>query len=221
MAEVYGERPKMFTREWWSWFWMYYKWHTIIVIFVLFSVVLFAYQKSNEIKYDHNLTYRIQAMYIGEHGQNEIRKALEPKLQDANGDGEVHLFINGITISGHPAEAGLDVDLRTKHDLEFVNPYSYLYIYDTAEFDVITKTYDVAEIYLPVDEWAEELNAQAVTIGNGGIAYGVSLKDSKIMADCRMDSDDMFVFVKNDSIMKEKNEISRKNAIILANELIK
>lgn len=221
MAEVYGERPKRFTREWWSWFWMYYKWHTIIAIIAVLGITMGIYQKVTEVKYDVNLTYMAQAQYIGENGEKMLTNALLPFVEDVNGDGETHLYINEIVVSGDPNQTYMDVDLRTKHDLEFGDPYSYLYIYDTKEIEIIELSYGLAEMFLPIAAWCDKEDAE-VYIGNDHIAYGVSLKDSKIFKECMLgDSEGFYVFVKNDAIDEEKNEISQKNAIALANELIK
>lgn len=220
MAEVYGVKPKKFTKEWWPYFWMYYKWHTVIAVIAIFGIALGIYQKATEVKYDLNLTYMAQNIVIGKNGEQELIKALEPKMSDANGDGEVHLYINQINITGDEAQAYLDVDLRTKHDMEFGNEFSYLYIYDTNEFELIDGSSNLDEAYIDVSEWAGDIGEKAVLSGDGG-TYGVSLKDSQIMKQCGIDSDDLYVFIKNDSIDKEKNKIAEENAIILAKELIK
>ncbi len=221
MAEVYGEKPKKFTREWWPYFWLYYKWHTIIGIVAIAGIIMGIYQKVSEIKYDVNLTYMAQAQYIGENGEKVLTDALLPFVEDVNGDGEKHLYINEIVISGKPEQTYMDVDLRTKHDLEFGDPYSYLYIYDAKEIEIMELSYDLAEMFLPVETWCDKEGTE-VYIGNDNVAYGVSLKDSKIFKECMLgDSEDFYVFVKNDAIDEEKNDISRKNAITLAKELIK
>lgn len=220
MAEVYGVKPKKFTKEWWPYFWMYYKWHTVIAVIAVFGIALGIYQKATEIKYDLNLTYMAQNIVIGKNGEQELIKALEPKMSDANGDGEAHLYINQINITGDEAQAYLDVDLRTKHDMEFGNEFSYLYIYDTNEFELIDGSSNLDEAYIDVSEWAGDIGEKAVLSGDGG-TYGVSLKDSQIMKQCGIDSDDLYVFIKNDSIDKAKNKIAEENAIILAKELIK
>lgn len=220
MAEVYGVKPKMFTKEWWPYFWMYYKWHTVIAVIAIFGIAMGIYQKATEVKYDLNLTYMAQNIVIGENGEQELIKALEPKMSDANGDGEVHLYIDQINITGDEAQIYLDMDLRTKHDMEFGNEFSYLFVYDAKEFQFIDNSGNLDEAYIDISEWAGDIGEKAVLSGDGG-TYGVSLKDSKIMKQCGIDSDDLYVFIKNDSIDKEKNKIAEENAIILAKELIK
>lgn len=224
MAEKYGERPKKFTREWWKWYWMYYKIHTIIAVVAVFGIALGIYQKVTEVKYDLNLTYMAQASYIGNNGENELTNALLQFVKDANDDGEVHLYINQINITGDSAQTSYDINLRSKHDLEFSDPYSYLYIYDGAEFEMVEKNAGIVklgDLYLPVDEWAEIPDGTDTLSGSDGVVYGISLKDSKIMHECGIDSDDMYVFVKNDVLFEEKNEIAEASAKTIANELIK
>ena len=98
MAEVYGEKPKKFTREWWPYFWMYYRWHTIIVVVAIIGIAIGVYQKATEVKYDLDIVYRSQSLYIGENGEKELIDTLVPFMEDATGDGEVHLFFNQINI---------------------------------------------------------------------------------------------------------------------------
>ena len=44
MAEKYGTIPKRFTPEWWEYFWMYYKVHTIAITLVILAVAITVYQ---------------------------------------------------------------------------------------------------------------------------------------------------------------------------------
>lgn len=222
MAEVYGEKPKKFTREWWPYFWMYYRWHTIIAVVAIIGAIMGIYQKMTEIKYDLDIVYRSQSLYIGENGEAELIDALLPFMTDANDDGEVHLYLNQINLSSDPAQEFTNVDIRMKHDVEFTNPTFFLYIYDSKEIDMIEVSYSLAEMFMPAELWAENLPEDInVRLGNDNVAYGVSLKDSKIMAECGIDSDDLYVFVRSDAIGKDNNEIAKTNAMKLANELIK
>lgn len=221
MAEVYGEKPRMFTREWWPYFWMYYRVHTIIAVIAIIGIALGIYQKATEVKYDLDIVYRTQSVYIGESEEKQLIDTLLPLMEDATGDDEVNLFINQMNLSPAPEQEFANVDIRMKHDAEFVNPTYFLYIYDSAELDMIEVSYDFKEMFMPADLWADVPHSANVRKGNDGIVYGVSLKDSKIMADCGIDSDDMYVFVRTDTIGKDNNEIAKENAMRLANELIK
>lgn len=221
MAEVYGEKPKMFTREWWPYFWMYYRVHTIIAVIAIIGIAMGIYQKATEVEYDLDIVYRSQTIYIGENGEKELLDALVPFMKDATDDGEIHLFFNQMNLSSAPEQEFANVDIRMKHDAEFINPTYFLYIYDSAELDMIEVSYDFKEMFMPAELWADIPDDATVRKGNDGIVYGVSLKDSKIMADCGIDSDDMYVFVRTDTIGKDNNEIAKENAMRLANELIK
>lgn len=221
MAEVYGEKPKKFTREWWPYFWMYYRWHTIIVVVAIIGIAIGVYQKATEVKYDLDIVYRSQSLYIGENGEKELIDTLVPFMEDANDDGEVHLFFNQINLSSDPQQEFANVDIRMKHDVEFVNPTYFLYIYDSAEIDMVEVSYRLGDMFMPADMWADSIEGKDVRSSEDGTVYGVSLKDSKIMADCGIDGDNMYVFVRSDAIGKENNHIAKENAMKLANELIK
>ena len=57
MAEVYGEKPKKFTKKWWPYFWMYYKWHTISIVAIAVVIISTVMQCVTAEKYDLILTY--------------------------------------------------------------------------------------------------------------------------------------------------------------------
>lgn len=226
MAEVYGEKPKKFTREWWPYFWMYYKWHTIATVFVVMAVVSFVVQKTNEVKYDLIVTYMGQGAFADTESEQRLTAELEPFLEDATGEGEVHLLLGQIMLFGNPANIAEDINLKTKHDLEFVDAYSYLYIYDTTEFDSIANVNDVSELYLPVNEWLDGDNS-AMRLGRGDVAYGISLSNSQLLKKAGINGTGKYLFIKNDAGISEKamsepkNPTALKNAVVVANELVK
>ena len=52
MAEKYGVKPKIFTKEWWPYFWKYYKWHTIAILFVGGLAITWIVQCSRNVEPD-------------------------------------------------------------------------------------------------------------------------------------------------------------------------
>ena len=61
--EKYGEIPKRFTKEWWSYFWDYYKWHVIGGAVVLAMIIITAVQLMSKVAYDEIVTYIGEASY--------------------------------------------------------------------------------------------------------------------------------------------------------------
>ena len=70
MAEVYGVKPKKFTKEWWPYYWMYYKWHTIIIGFFSITTIISAVQCAMKEHYDLNVVYAGSGYYESERSGN-------------------------------------------------------------------------------------------------------------------------------------------------------
>ena len=73
MAEKYGTIPPKFTREWWKYFWDYYKVHTIVTVILVAAVALTVYSKATAPKYDLTLCYA-GASVLNEQTEEAIRK---------------------------------------------------------------------------------------------------------------------------------------------------
>ena len=88
MAEKYGTIPKKFTKECWSYFWGYYKVHTIVTIILVVAVASSIYSKVTAPKYDLTLGYVGNAL-IDEATEEKIKKEAGLLSTDVNKDGEV------------------------------------------------------------------------------------------------------------------------------------
>ncbi len=219
MSEVYGEKPKILSREWWPYFWMYYKWHTIIVFAAVIILGGTIYQRATDTKYDLEVMYLTDRKTIESQKEQELAREIEELCQDSTGDGEVKVYVTQIILAGTTGQVGYDANLITKHDLEMGAETMYLCIYDTPNFERVKNRTGFSEAYLPIDKWYKG-NSEDL-LSDNGIAYGVSLKDSPILNECNISDKGLYVFVKNDTIDAHNNDIARQNAIEVANKLIK
>ena len=70
MAEKYGVKPKIFTKEWWPYFWMYYKWHTIAILFVGVLAITWIVQCSRNVEPDLGIVCCGSMLYESEKWDN-------------------------------------------------------------------------------------------------------------------------------------------------------
>lgn len=74
MAEKYGTIPKRFTKDWWSYFWDYYKVHTLVTVGIIAAIIITIIQVRSTPKYDLYVTY-VGDMYLTDEKQAAFRKA--------------------------------------------------------------------------------------------------------------------------------------------------
>lgn len=73
MAEFYGEKPKRFSREWWPYFWLYYKWHTIGIAVALLIITTTVVDIINRERYDLEIVY-LGSQHIAEESLDKLIK---------------------------------------------------------------------------------------------------------------------------------------------------
>ena len=220
MAEVYGVKPKKFTKEWWPYFWMYYKWHTISVIFVMFLVLLTAYQCATAPKYDLSITYSGKLMFP-EEISDKITSDLAPLIEDIDSNGEKAIKLNCYTITGMQGSEEFDMAMRTKLDMEFYSENSYIYIFDSESMQRQLGGGYFDGVYDSVDMWADEMPPEDRLYKPGDKAYAVSLKDSTYLNSLGIKTDDMYAVLKCDHTGEELERKAYEQSKIILNELIK
>ena len=221
MAEVYGVKPKLFTKEWWPYFWEYYKWHTIWAIGIIIAIIITIIQFTDKGKYDLVVTY-CGTEFCSEEQSEKLTNSLEDVIEDVNGDDEKHIRFDTLTINGIDGMDQQDYTIRMKHDLDFADELHYLYMYSEDELEKKLNIEYYDELYLPVDEWnVEEIPDDLLVRGDDGKPYAVSFKNCRVLKDCGIDGSLLYVTVKNDSTYKNTNEKVKNSAFKMAEKLIK
>ena len=96
--EVYGEKPKKYTKEWWSYIWLYYKWHILGTALAIFMVVTTLQQCANRPRYDLQITAVTEnELYISQ--IEAMENFAEETISDATGNGEKEVYIMPIHMS--------------------------------------------------------------------------------------------------------------------------
>lgn len=221
MAEHYGVKPKMFTKEWWPYYWMYYKWYTITAVAIVAFIVMIIYDCVTKEKYDLKITYYGSNAYLSEMWE-ELDATLEEYIEDIDGNGEKNILMIPLVMSDKSEDMQMSQAAYTQYTMSFTDTLSYLYIYDQAQLDILIDEDIVNGTFLTTDKWLNsDVSEDSIVYGKNSKPYAISLKDSKIINSIGLNGEDLYVLVKDDTQNPKQDEKVRKNAFIVANELIK
>lgn len=221
MAEVYGVKPKKFTKEWWPYFWMYYKWHTILIGFFSICTIIFVTECAMKVKYDLNVVYAGSGYY-----DTKVTEALAEGIKDvtldADGNGKINVWVEQINFSKGGAQNELDMNMQAKHDVEMSIETYRLFLYDKAEAETMLGREDTALMYTPVSDWAEAMPEDDMLLcgADDNVPYMVNLKGSAALAEAGMNDSDIYVAVCRTSSKKELAQNAYKSAVAAANLMV-
>ena len=165
--EVYGVKPKKFTKAWWEYFWDYYKWHTVGVAFAALLIGITAVQCATRPSYDLQIDFASQFGVLPEYEEN-IKNLAAQVIQDADGDGEIEPTVLTFDMrdGGMTANAEYAMAINTKFAVEQAYPEAYVFI--------------VSEKYAKVSEengimedssvWASEIENEGAMVSLAGSA---------------------------------------------------
>ncbi|MCI5605412.1 MAG: hypothetical protein MR413_07175 [Clostridia bacterium] len=219
MAEKYGEVPQKWTKEWWGYFWDYYKLHTIITLFVIICVAITVTQCVTREKYDITMTYAGHKIYT----DDEISRAavgLSQYIDDVDGNGEKSIFFQQLNFVDQMGSEEYDYASQTKLDLEFHNECSFLFLYDASQTELMINRDSASELYVPVSEWADTMPEQGMLYSKDGVAYAVKLDNSAFLEENSIYNDDLYVLIRRNYADDEKNALASESSIRIANVLI-
>lgn len=222
--EKYGTIPPRFTKEWWAYFWEYYKWHTIATAFVLLVVIVTLVQCATKTVYDMTITYAGNSALSDEITAN-ISSDLAEVIKDSNGDGENNIFLQQLTFGMQNEDPQYEMAMQTKLMLEFSAGETFLFIFSKSQLDTYLNQENCEGLFLPVSEWVEDESCleNASLVMSGGIAYAVSLGESAYFKSLGLDMQDQYIVIREirDSEAKdEKFSIQFENSKIAGNYLL-
>lgn len=219
MAETF-EKPKKFTKEWIKYIWHYYKWHIIATVFVILSVISFAYGKITAIQPDLRVAMAGNIV-IQPENEDRFQMLLDQKVTDINGDGKTKVFRPMFYIFYQSTETGADYQyaMTQKLSYELTAQETFLFILH----DNIARQYmsvsDAA--FVKTEKWAENIPDDMLLKDEYGRAYGVSLKESKMLKECGIDGSDMYLFVRAVTNHEDNRDAIYKESVRMANEILK
>jgi hypothetical protein len=221
MAEKYGTIPKRFTKAWWEYFWLYYKWYVIIPALIIAAIVSTVYSNITAPKYDVTLTYAGKNVF-SEDSAEKLTAALSPLCEDIDGNGEKALSFVQLHISNDSVDPQYDMAMNTKLQLAFAEDETYIFILD--EENAMRYVGEKADdcVYAPLDDWLSAEISDNDIFSAHGKRYGVNLSEHKLFKDMGMDLSDHYLFIRyyprKDQIEKQLDGYNA--AIKLANSLL-
>ena len=221
MAEVF-EKPKKFTKPWFSYIWGYYKVHFACILFALVLVVITVVDSVTKVNYDLNLNYiATNAMYL--ETEESIETSLSSLSEDVNQDGEQHVSLSQINFTSEAMQdAQQFIALENKLMATLASEDEMLYIFDEMMLKDVFSMDETEGIFLEVDDWCTEKISDDARYTFGGGVYAVSLKNSAVFKKLGIDSSELYLAVRM-NYQPGKEELERKHAasVKLANAIIK
>ncbi len=221
MAEVYGVKPKKFTKEWWPYYWMYYKWQTIGVLIAALMIIVTVVQCATKEKFDLVINYAGTG-YIPPEVLSQMEAELEPSIIDCDGNGEKNIFVQEFNFQNKPGSEESDYAMQTKHDVELSNDNSYLYIYDKDELELMLDREFASDTYTEVHEWAgEDIDDGRLAYSDDGVACAVSVDGSELFHKLGIRSENMYIAVKRKNSDEGLNKSAYESAVKAAKIILK
>ncbi len=221
MAEKYGTIPKKFTKEWWEYFWMYYKWHTISIFFAVAVIGFFIHSSITAEKYDLTLTYAGETYYSDETAQM-LEDTLSPLCKDIDENGESSIFFSQLDIDFDSQEYDYLTAMLTKLDIAFAGDETYLFILNKDCAERYKGESADSAAFAPLSDWLTADISDMNTYLAHGEHYGVDISNLKIFKDLGIDMTDHYLFMRYYPRKdQEKEQLKGYNAAIeLANKIL-
>ena len=194
--EYYGPKPKKFTKEWWPYFWDYYKWHTIAVVAAIVAIVATVVQVATQKKYDGNLVVAGNVAFPYEYGE-KLETALNNASDDIDANGEKAILVETVTFSSEDIDAQMAGALRQKYDIKLSTDESFAFIMDKELLKQTVESETTGECIVPVSQWlTEKVSEENIYILNGK-GYAVNLSDSKILSEIGLPDYEVYAVLKH------------------------
>ena len=195
MAEKYGTIPKKFTKEWWSWYWMYYKGITIGVIFALVVIVFTVYSSTTTEKFDMTLTYS-GTKQIPEEYRLKIKELISPLCEDLDGNGEKNLYFSSLDIDPESKDFQYIQANSLKLNMAIGEEETYIFIFDKTIADMYKGEASDEIAYAPLEDWVEGDISKFKTYDAHGKAYGIDVSDLAVFKEAGLDKAELYMFIR-------------------------
>lgn len=200
--EVYGQRPKFGTKEWFTnYFWYHYKWATLAAIFGVLVLIVFIKDMVTQEKYDMQVSVNT-SLYTTMEQQQALEEVWESYAGDFDGDGTVNVggLINYIP-QGDKADPNLVMAGQTKFVVELSDGKSMILLFDEAIYQQIERSEGGGESFF------EDLSSLSDKAYDNGIKIKLSdtpLGDDPLWAPV---ADELFITMRShESPLVTKNE---------------
>ena len=219
MAEKYGTIPPKFTKEWWNYFWDYYKVHTIVTIIVIAVIASTIYGKVTAPKYDLTICY-VGNSIIDEQVEEEIRNHASKITPDVDENGESLCDFYQISFSLENPNDDFTKAMNTKMQLSLAGDETYIYILDKSHLEFYA-TNDLKHCpFEPLENWLKrDYKFSRYSVEGKDVA--ISLSGNQFLEKHGINSSDKYLVMRYYPREDQKKQLDGyKAAIKLANSLI-
>lgn len=196
MAEKINKPPK-FTKAWFSYIWYYYKIHILVGVAVILLGIYTVYDISSIVDYDIKLAAITKDTYMSEEVQEKLSTVLEDVTGDINENGNADGLVTYLSFSDEIMNnAEMLVALDSKLMTMLISEDEMLYVCDEAMVKKLLNMGATDGAYLPVSEWGGEKSSEELGYEYKDGTYAASLKNSQILKNAGIDSEDLYIMVK-------------------------
>lgn len=195
MAEKYGTIPKKFTKDWWEYFWTYYKWYVLIPVFIILAIVFTVAQKNSMEKFDLTLTYA-GSNFFSEEVSAKIEENLSSLSPDLDGDGESKLSFMQYNFTGETENIEYEQALNNKLFLSIAEEQNFILIMDKEYAQRFAGDESDSSVFAPLDNWLDSDYEGKETFSANGINYGIALSEIPLFKELGADYEDHYLFIR-------------------------
>lgn len=210
--EVYGTKPPRFTKEWWEYFWDYYKLHTIAAVIVLIVIISSVVECARKVNYDLQIDY-ISENPVTSDAISALTPLIEENIDDVTGNGKNEAFVTYLDM-GDRSDPQYTEAMYTKFSVEMGYTESFVFLVSKKYADILTE----AGAFEEAKNWCNKPSYDG---------YCVSLADCAVLKELGIDTNDLYIGVikmrerdrqkeREENIPKQNNGI--KFAKFLVNE---
>ena len=208
--EVYGTKPKIFTKDWWPYFWDYYKLHTISVILAAVAIISFVSDCKNQKNYDLQIDL-ITENQVSEETLDKLLDTVYEKIDDVTENGKTEAYINYLDMSENGDPQYMEA-MHTKMMIETGYTEAFVFLVSKKYADYMSEV----GVFKPSSEWTDSESY------NG---YLINLENCEILKDLGIDTGDLYLGIVNFRERDKKSEIEKnrpkqKNGIKFAKFLL-
>ncbi len=192
--EKYGTAPKKFTKAWWEYVWEYYKYHALVVLFVLFFIGSIIHTHLTKVYNDLYITY-IGLQSFNEDIEGKLDKILVPALKETTDDEiTTQYYVYNVENTGDDQVlTEYEYAVGSKIIVELQAGESYLYIMSRANAE---NMYLQSTCFEPVGMYSSNIENKETLISKEGYPFAISIKDCPLLKDSGLDTDDLYVAVR-------------------------
>lgn len=195
MAEKYGTIPKTFTKDWWEYFWTYYKWYVLVPVFIIIAIVFTVAEKNSLEKYDLTLTYA-GSSYFNEDTSAKIEEEFSAYCPDLDEDGEKKISFIQYNFTGETSDIEYEQALNNKLYLSLAEEQNFILIMNKEYAQRFAGDDSASSVFAPLGDWLDTPYEGKKVFSANGKTYGIALSEIPFFKELGADYEDHYLFIR-------------------------